>query len=304
MNLRHSVAVVFALTALCTSAAPEPHVEEIVAAVRAEVVRIKAADPEAKLLAFWDFDGTILKGDVSEGFSEAGVVRYAGLAELLIRAGYASAYAATDAGVGSFRREYDRLCAIGNEVSYPFVLKVFAGASAAELERFATARFADTYQRWFFVSSREMLAALENMGVENHIVSASPEVFVRGAAAQLGLPSTRFHGIRAELTEGKLTDRIEEPIPYGEGKTMIVRSIVAACPHGVAVAGFGNSYSTDGPFLRHIATQSELPGQAKGIAVMINGGASQAGFSEHFRLVTQRSTVDAKGIKVRFIGIQ
>ncbi len=83
-------------------------------------------------------------------------------------------------------------------------------------------------------------------------------------------------------------------MPYGEGKVENVRSIVLSRPNGVAIAAFGNSYSTDGAFLRYISTQPSLPGGAKGTAVMINGGRNVPGYTEHFITVSQSETVGGK----------
>ena len=40
-----------------------------------------------------------------------------------------------------------------------------------------------------------------------------------------------------------------------------------------------------------------MPGGAKGTAVMINGGAAQPGYTEHFITVVQKDTVD--GVECR-----
>ena len=78
------------------------------------------------------------------------------------------------------------------------------------------------------------------------------------------------------------------------GKTEAVRAIVQSRPHGVAVAGFGDRYRTDGDFLRYIGTQS-LPGGARPLAVMINGGETVSGYSEHFLCVEQSAVVGNVG---------
>ena len=72
-----------------------------------------------------------------------------------------------------------------------------------------------------------------------------------------------------------------------------VAEIVAAVQEGVAVAGFGNSYSTYGNFLRYIVTQ-HLPGGARGFALMINGGRERPGFEGLFKLVNQSEVVGAR----------
>lgn len=97
---------------------------------------------------------------------------------------------------------------------------------------------------------------------------------------------------------GRLTTRILYPIPHGEGKVEAVRELVQARPRGVAVAGFGNSYSTDGAFLRYIATQ-RLPGGARPVSMMINGGAEPARYRGLFRCVAQDEVVGPAADAVR-----
>ena len=140
----------------------------------------------------------------------------------------------------------------------------------------------------------EIIDRLAAAGVENYVVSASPEVFVRNAAETLGIPRERCNAIRIGEDGGRLTTRIEYPVPFGEGKVEVVRRLVLARPNGVAVAGFGNSYSTDGAFLRYIVSQP-LPGGAKGFALMINGGKPKPGYEGLFRLVEQKTTLGDEG---------
>ena len=65
----------------------ETHADGIVERVRANVAKIRAADPQAVPMAFWDFDGTIIKGDISEGLCEDGRVLFKGLVERTIEEG-------------------------------------------------------------------------------------------------------------------------------------------------------------------------------------------------------------------------
>ena len=48
----------------------ESHVDGIIARVSENVAKIKATCPDAVPMAFWDFDGTIIKGDISIGLEE------------------------------------------------------------------------------------------------------------------------------------------------------------------------------------------------------------------------------------------
>ena len=281
----------FACSAVC---AAERHAEPIVRQILENVKRIKAADPTATPMAFWDFDGTIIKGDISEGGYKASgrwVPLYKGLIERTIEAGLNSVYPAKGGWAQYWERDYPRLNEMGRWISWPFNAQMYYGQSVDALDAFCAAECEKVYRKWYFASSMKMWQALEKAGVENYVVSASPELFVRNAAKSLGVPSWRCRGIRVAIDGGYVTTKVLYPIPNGEGKVENVRELVLARPNGVAIAAFGNSYSTDAAFLRYVATQPSLPGGAKGTAVMINGGKIVPGYTEHFITVTQDETV-------------
>lgn len=272
----------------------ESHVDGIIARVSENVARIKASCPDAVPMAFWDFDGTIIKGDISEGLEEGGKVLFKGLIERTIEEGLCPTYG-KDGGWDRYsRRDYPRMREIGLWLAWPYNAQMYNGQRASVLDSFCRSECERVYRKWYFDSSVRILKALERAGVENYIVSASPEMFVRAAADTLGLPSCRFVGIRVAIDGDMVTSRVVHPLPMGEGKVENVRALVLARPHGVAVAAFGNSYSTDGAFLRYVATQPSLPGGAKGTAVMINGGEDRPGYSEHFIKVEQNATAAAE----------
>ena len=54
--------------------------------------------------------------------------------------------------------------------------------------------------------------------------------------------------------------------------------------HVFILAGFGNSFGTDGPFLKYISEQKFQVG--KPISVMINGGNSPIKYEGKFKEVT------------------
>ncbi len=276
---------------MCSAA--EDHADSFVQDVLAVAAKVKSADPSAVPMAFWDFDGTIIKGDVSEGLVKDGVKLYKGLVEETIDAGLSSVYPADGGWQRYSERDYPLLNGIGRWLAWPYNAQIYHGLRSVEMDAFCVKKFDAVYRHWYFTASLKMMKALEAAGVENYVVSASPEVFVRNAAKTLGLPRERFNAIRVAEDGGRITTRIEYPIPLGEGKVEVVRRVVLARPHGVAVAGFGNSYSTDGAFLRYIATQ-HLPGGAEGLSLMINGGVPKPGYEGLFRCVLQDETASGK----------
>ena len=273
----------------------EKHVDAVVTEVLANVAKLKAAQPNAVPMAFWDFDGTIIKGDISEGLFEnekerTGKQLYKGLIEETILAGLSTVYK----GPGGWKQyeevDYPRMNEIGRWLAWPYNAQIYGGVPSADLDAFCSQKVAEVYRKWYFGSSVAIWQALEKAGVENYVVSASPEIFVRNTAESLGVTRGRTRAIRVEIDGGRMTTKVVHPVPFGEGKVENVRQLVLSRENGVAIAGFGNSYSTDGYFLRYIVTQ-HLPGGAKGFALMINGGKEKPGFEGLFKLVEQDETV-------------
>ena len=306
MNMTRRTAAVRVLAVLVLAAwglcgrvvADEAHVAEIVAAVQEGVACLKAADPEAVPMAFWDFDGTIIKGDIGLGLEEGGVVRYPGIIRHAIVSGFTPLYAGEE-GYRRWLRDYEYMSGLGRWLSQGFDAQMFAGTDAEALDASCARWIAEQgIPRWYFKSSVAIWKALERMGVENYVVSANIESLVRNTAPSLGIPRGRVRATRVAEEGGRLTTRILYPIPHGEGKVEAVRELVQARPRGVAVAGFGNSYSTDGAFLRYIATQ-RLPGGARPVSMMINGGAEPARYRGLFRCVAQDEVVGPAADAVR-----
>ena len=293
MALKNVILLFAALAAFVSCRAAENHADAVVARVLENVAKIKAANPAAVPMAFWDFDGTIIRGDISEGVEKVDgrfVKLYKGLVERTIEAGLNTVYPAKGGWEQYSNHDYPRMNEIGRWLSWPYNAQMYYGQSAAALDAFCEAECEKVYRKWYFASSMKIWRALAKAGVENHVISASPEIFVRNTAKSLGVQGCRCRGIRVVMDGGYLTSKIVYPIPNGEGKVENLREFVLARPNGVAVAAFGNSYSTDGAFLRYVATQPSLPGGAKGTAVMINGGKTVPGYTEHFITVDQSET--------------
>jgi phosphoserine phosphatase len=233
----------------------------------------------AVFLAVWDFDGTILKGDCSEGLTVGGKAIYPGLAQVAIERGLSELYP-QEGGFARFWNDYTNMdTRIGHWLAYPFIPQMLRGAREAEVLELSQTHFAHTLSNYLMASSVKIIRALERGGVECHIVSASAELFVKGAARSLGLPAEHIHGIEVRTREGRLTEELVYPVTWNIGKRERVQRIVAELEHQpgnpkvFVLAGFGDSYNTDGPFLRFIAGQS-LPAGAP-IAVFYDGTGTE-----------------------------
>ena len=240
--------------------APQPsHPEGLLRKIKATSRSLLARYPRARFLVFWDLDGTLLHGDCSEGLSIRGRVVYPGLVQLGIERGFSSAYR----GRGAFERamtDYAFLKErVGPWIAYPFLAQIFAGASAKELGALSRGHFEGVLSGHFYPGAKRLFDGLSALGVEQHVLSASPEIFVRGAASCLGVPAGRLHGIRLRAPRGKLARELAYPVTYAEGKVAKLSLIVKASTtesrgRPVFVLGaFGDSPDNDGPLLAHVS---------------------------------------------------
>ena len=197
MKKSYLAAVAVCVAAVCSGV--ENHAEDIIARILENAAKIKAACPQAVPMAFWDFDGTIIKGDISEGCDVVDgkiVMLYKGLVQKTIEAGLNSVYPPKDGWEQYWEKDYPRMRnGIGRWLAWPFNAQMYYGQSAAALDAFCSAECEKLYRKWYFASSMKIWRALEKAGVENYVVSASPEIFVRNTAQSLGVPSSRCRGI-------------------------------------------------------------------------------------------------------------
>jgi phosphoserine phosphatase len=275
-------------------AAGEAHVAETVREILANVAKVKAAEPDAVPMAFWDFDGTVIRGDISTGYEHDGRKAYAGMLVKAAEKGFSPVFKSAAEAEDFLADDYPRLSGkYGKWLSWPIFGQAFFGADAEKLELFCRDYADSALKRWYFTSSLAIMRSLEKAGVENYVVSGSFDIFVKAASTAAGIPRSRALGIRQRVAGGRITTQLEYPLSMNEGKVECVREVLNARPGAVAVAAFGNSYWTDGPFMRYVAL-NPLPGGARATAMMINGGTPPPGYKGLFRLVEQSETEAAK----------
>ena len=287
------IKTIITLTALFFYAAiqaAEPHVEQTIRDILENVRKLKTARPNAVPMAFWDCDGTLISGDISTGHSVNGRQVYSGMIVKAAEGGFSSILKDGAEAERFMTDKYPEIGNIGRWLSWPMLVQLFHGADAAALEAHCRRHAESVLKPWFFASSMDIMSALEKAGVENYVISGSPDIFVKAACTAIGSPRERIVGIRVRIAGGRVTTQIEYPLSMNEGKVECIREIINARPNAVAVAAFGNSYWTDGPFMRYVAV-NRLPGGSKGVALMINGGEPPEEYKGLFRCVEQSKTM-------------
>jgi phosphoserine phosphatase len=253
---------------------PQNSPEDILVEFRETRAAILARHPRARLLVFWDLDGTILCGDCSEGLQSGGRTVYPGLVQVGIELGLSASYAGPHAHLRCMSDYAWLKGRIGSWLAYPFLAQVFAGAGEEVLLGMARDHFQGVLRRFYYPGARRILDEFAGHGVEQHVLSASAEVFVRGASDSLGIPAHRLHGIRLRSPGGRVSRELVYPVTYAEGKVARLRQIVRAAQSETldrpvfVVGGFGDSLDNDGPYLAHVA-RGELP-SGRPIAALVN----------------------------------
>lgn len=277
--------------------AAEPHVAETISRIL-QSKRALEQSPTCKrgcvFVSAWDFDGTILQGDASEGLMSNGQTVYAGLAQRAIEAGFSKTYSKQE--FSKFWHDYEEMDKTqGHIPAYTYLPKMLKGSSAAEVKRFAGQYYAETLKPYYFAASVEVFAKLRESGIIPYVISAAPHVFVSAAGPTLSIDEQHIFGIEVAVSqEGLLTDQVVQPVPYADGKAkrlaMIVSAEQARSKQPVFVlAAFGNSYHTDSAFLKWTLAQKFPAGRPT--AVMINGGTAPKELAGAFIEVSQKETL-------------
>ena len=240
-----------------------------------------------RFLAFWDFDGTILKGDCSEGLNEPN--GFKGLMELGVLNGYSAEFKG-ESGVKTFWKKYRDKESIDKKEAYVYLPRLFSGNKEETIVNLAKEHFNSVMRNFYFPSSLHILEQLKANGIDSYILSASALFFIKGIVGTLPIEANHMFGIEMKILDGIITSEEIEPVTYAEGKTerlmQIVNSLIQdkKTEQVFILAGFGNSFHTDGHFLQYIAKQRLLAGQPT--TVMINAGYAPEEYEGMFKEIS------------------
>ncbi len=251
--------------------------------------------PKCAFITIWDFDGTILKGDCSEGLQQQGKTLYPGFVEYAIKNGLSKKFQGKQ-GFDQFWQEYKKMEQLSHEQAYIFMPQAFAGQKVMVLEEHARQHF-QTMKDYYFVDSLQILQKLQSDDIYTIVISASADFIVRAGSSTVGIPERHLYGIEmeTELEMGShiVTEKPILPITYGTGKTHKMNNIISQMRKDYdqifVLAGFGNSYHTDGYFLKAILEQ-KIP-KGKPISIMINGGTAPQTYENQFIEIEYKKTI-------------
>ena len=163
-----------------------------------------------------DADGTLWADDLGEGFLQSLIAEGALVSEAVRGRDVWATYqgeVAKDKGRG-----------------YAWAVQAMAGMREVEIVRRARAFAAQFVPAHLYAGMRALLAEASARGSAPWIVSASNRWVVQAAAEVLGLDSRHVIGMATRVRGGTLTDEVDEPLVYAEGKAAAVEACLGARP--------------------------------------------------------------------------
>lgn len=248
---------------------PDSQTENIIKSVIFLKEELLKRNPKAIPAVFLDYDGTIIKGDITEGAKG----KYRGLAEILVEKKLVQPpyNNGTTEDLNKLLTEYETIYRkSGDKAAYAFICDVFSNLGSKEQEQIdviVNKYFKEVLYKYHFYSSKRFIEEFSKHGISIYIISGSPKQFIQGSRNIFPMiPAENLFGINRERnSSGQLIDPI---IHFAQGKVERIKKILDDARNKgkkiVPIGGFGNSWASDAPFLHYVANQG-------GLAVMING---------------------------------
>ena len=176
----------------------------------------RAFEATGRKVAVFDADGTLWRGDLGE-------VHLQHLGD-------------SGPGKSSAHELYLEACREDVERGYRLGTQVLAPRSESLVYETCEATW-DVHRAELFSYVLPLFEAIDSMGGEVWIVSASHRWIIEVAVRELGIPAERVIAGDLECIDSKLTSRVIEPFPNGIGKAKAIAKRIGSTPR----VAFGNS---------------------------------------------------------------
>lgn len=170
--------------------------EYLTTSIRARKAVAQMVFPDRRLAAFFDFDGSLIDGDMTEG-KRSGENTYAGLVDRAILDGLFAEFKGEEG-----RRQFWQLYEGGfnnTEEAYAWV-DALVSAQKNLLQEYIAGHIKEIVGQSLFSFARHLLAFCEKESIEPFIVSASPHVFVKELYSCLSLKRENLFGFCVDNT--------------------------------------------------------------------------------------------------------
>lgn len=210
--------VVAALVSGCVKKVPMP-------AVATDAVAAFAPAPRAVITRALETEGCVWVTDADK------TLWFDDIGEAFLRKLIAERALVSPEAEGDVWATYEAKVAADRTAGYAWAVQVMAGMPEAELVKRARNFAAGWVPFKTFPAMRELVLAARASKCEVWLVSASNQWIVAAAGALLGIDADKIHGIRVEVQNGVLTDRVVQPITNAQGKVDLIEQLVKRTPN-------------------------------------------------------------------------
>lgn len=221
--------------------------------------QIKVQNPNTQFLSCWDFDGTLIKGDIGEGLYTEGKHEYCGLVEEAIIHGFIPRYS-NHHGLQQFWQKYKDLAKEHSLLkAYKFLVDCIYTIPRTRRDEFKELciRLVDEHiSKYFYSQTRALMASFNNKKIIPIIISASPQILIDSVIHHFPVDPQFAFGV-SDPKENK------QIFNYGEGKVARIDAVSKLLKEKlntniVAIFAAGDSWANDGAMMQRVCKNGGL----------------------------------------------
>lgn len=177
----------------------------------------------SKKIAVFDADGTLWRSDIGDQFFKYQIK---------------NKLAPGISGIDDPWAQYINRLRDDQLGAYGWLAQINSGLSEDELRAQAHEFFKSEFSSQLDATMKNLVQQLKSRQFQVWICSASIKWVIEPAAQSLGIE--RIIGLEVEVQDGKLTDKLVEPLTYGAGKTSALKTKLPEAPCFVAGNSIGD----------------------------------------------------------------
>lgn len=215
--------------------------------------------PQTQFISCWDFDGTLLKGDIGEGMHTNEDQGYYGLVEEAIIRGFIPQYPSKQS-LKTFWHDYTTLAKKQSLIeAYQFLVECLYSMPKHKLEDFKKLCITlvdEQISNYFYPETLKLMKALNKKNLFPMIVSASPQILIDSVVHHFPVDPEFALGVNDPGID-------KQAFNYAEGKVIRIKAAAESLSQRLkvptcAIFAAGDSWDNDGAMLRMVCENGGL----------------------------------------------
>ena len=216
-------------------------------------------NPNTLFLSCWDFDGTLLKGDIGEGLHTEKLHEYYGLVEEAIIRGFIPAYSG-QSSLKLFWHEYKNIAQKNSLLkAYQFLVECLYTIPQNNRDEFKELckKLVDKHiSNYFYAETRSLMIALKKKKIFPVIISASPQILIDSVIHHFPVDPQFAFGVGDPAEDKQVFNYAEGKVARIELASKYLRDKFNT--EVTAIFAIGDSWDNDGAMMREISRKGGL----------------------------------------------